>query len=89
MSGQLHDPATLPPGERTLGIDWIKVWVGPTTGLNDVEKRKMLPLLGLELRILDRPARSQSLYKLSYPYPKFWFKDKPNWLSYYVGTSGV
>jgi hypothetical protein len=32
-----------------------------------MEKRKFLPLLGLELRPFGRPARSQSLYELRYP----------------------
>jgi hypothetical protein len=41
--------------------------VGPRVGLEDVEKRKFLTLPGLELRPLGRPARSQSLYRLSYP----------------------
>jgi hypothetical protein len=41
--------------------------VGPRAGLDDVEKRKFLTLPGLELRLLGRPARSQSLYRLSYP----------------------
>jgi hypothetical protein len=35
--------------------------VGPRTVLDDVEKRKFLPLPGLEFRPLGRPARSQSL----------------------------
>jgi hypothetical protein len=35
--------------------------------LDDVEKRKFLTLLGLELRHLDHPARSQSLYRVRYP----------------------
>jgi hypothetical protein len=43
--------------------------VGPRTGLDDVEKRKILPSPGLELRLLGRPARSQSLYRLRYPGP--------------------
>jgi hypothetical protein len=55
--------------ERTLGIHWMGDWVGPITGLDAVEKRKFLPLLGLEPRPLCRPARSQSLYRLSYPGP--------------------
>jgi hypothetical protein len=33
-------------------------------GLDDVEKRKLLNLLGLELRPLGRPVRSQSRYRL-------------------------
>jgi hypothetical protein len=32
------------------------------TGLDDAERRKILLLPGLELRLLSRPARSQSLY---------------------------
>jgi hypothetical protein len=31
------------------------------------ERRKIISLTGLELRPLGRPARSQSLYRLSYP----------------------
>jgi hypothetical protein len=41
--------------------------VGPRTGLDDVEERKFLILPGLELQPLGRPARKQSLYRLSYP----------------------
>jgi hypothetical protein len=37
------------------------------TGLDYVERRKILPLLGLELRPLGRPSRNQSLYRLRYP----------------------
>jgi hypothetical protein len=41
--------------------------VGPRASLYDVEKRKFLTLPRLELRPLGRPARNQSLYRLSYP----------------------
>jgi hypothetical protein len=41
--------------------------VGLRAGLDDVEKRKFLTLTGLALRLLGLPARSQSLYRLSYP----------------------
>jgi hypothetical protein len=41
--------------------------VGPKAGLNDAEKTKFLTLLGLELRPLTRPTRSQLLYRLRYP----------------------
>jgi hypothetical protein len=41
--------------------------VGSRTYLDYVERRKILPLPGLELRPLGRPARSQSLYRLRYP----------------------
>jgi hypothetical protein len=40
--------------------------VGPTTRLDAVERGKILPLQGLELRLLVRQASSQSLYRLSY-----------------------
>jgi hypothetical protein len=36
-------------------------------GLDDVEKRKILPLKRFEIRSLGRPARSQSLYRERYP----------------------
>jgi hypothetical protein len=45
--------------ERAPGTHWIRA------GLDDVEKRKILPIPGLEP--LCHPARSQSLYRLSYP----------------------
>jgi hypothetical protein len=41
--------------------------VDPSAGLDDVVKRKLLTLPGLELRSLRRRCRSQSLYRLSYP----------------------
>jgi hypothetical protein len=37
------------PGERAPGTHWIVGWVVPRTGLDDIEKRKFLPLPGLEL----------------------------------------
>jgi hypothetical protein len=55
------------PGVRAPGTDWIGGWVGPRTGLVDVEKRKFFTLPGLELRPLRLPARSQSPYRLRYP----------------------
>jgi hypothetical protein len=53
-------------------------WVGPRAGLDDVEKRKFLTLPELELRPLVHRARSQSLYRLSYPGSNFalvWMPD--------------
>jgi hypothetical protein len=44
------------------------------TGVDDVEKKKFLTPLGLEVRHLGSPERSQSLYRLRYP-------D-----SFYIGT---
>jgi hypothetical protein len=41
--------------------------VDPRASLHDVEKRKLLTLSGLKLRVLGHPAHSQSLYQLRYP----------------------
>jgi hypothetical protein len=60
-------PCRFTSGERAPGTHWIGGWMGPRAGLDDVEKRKLLILPGIELRPLGRPARSQSLYRLSYP----------------------
>jgi hypothetical protein len=54
------------PGERAPGTYWTVGWVSLRAGLDDMQ-RKFLTLLGLELRPLGRPARSQSLYRLRYP----------------------
>jgi hypothetical protein len=67
VSGQLHAPAALPPAEEPSGTHWIGGWVDLRAGLDDVVKSKFLTLLGLELRPLGRPARSQLLYRLRYP----------------------
>jgi hypothetical protein len=53
--------------ERGPGTHLIGDCVGPSTGLDDVERRKIFPLPRPELGPLGRPARSQSLYRLSYP----------------------
>jgi hypothetical protein len=60
-------PGRFTPGVGAAGTQCIGDWVGPRAGLDDVEKRKFLTLPVLELRPLGRPARSQSLYRLSYP----------------------
>jgi hypothetical protein len=60
-------PQSLYPRERTPSTHCIGGSVGPRAGLNDMEKRKFLTLPGLELRPLDRPVRSQSLYRLRHP----------------------
>jgi hypothetical protein len=58
------------PGKRAYGTHWIGGWVGPRVGVHDVEKRKFLTLPGLDFRHLGRPARIQSLYRLSHPCSK-------------------
>jgi hypothetical protein len=55
------------PGEIAPGTPWIGGWVGPSAGVDYLEKRKFLTLSELELQPLGRPARSQSLYRLRYP----------------------
>jgi hypothetical protein len=57
-------PGCFTTWERALGTHCIGILVDPRAGLDDVEKRKFLTLPGLELRLLARPARSQSLYRL-------------------------
>jgi hypothetical protein len=47
------------------GTHWIAGWMDPRAGLDDVEKRKFLPLQELQLRPLGRPARR--LYRLRCP----------------------
>jgi hypothetical protein len=59
-------PRPLYPRGKTLGTHWIGGWVDPRAGLDGVEKRKFLTLPGLELQLLGRSARSQSLYRLRY-----------------------
>jgi hypothetical protein len=51
-------PSHFTPGERAPGIHWIGGWVDLRAGLDDLEKRKFLTLPGLELRPVNRPARS-------------------------------
>jgi hypothetical protein len=41
--------------------------MGPRAGLDGVERKKILPLLGLEHRPLGRPTGQHSLYRLRYP----------------------
>jgi hypothetical protein len=38
-------PGRFTPGEIALGTRWIVGWVGPWSGLDTVERRKILPLL--------------------------------------------
>jgi hypothetical protein len=61
MGGQRHAPAALPPGKRTR-VDCLGGWVGLKSGLDECRKsrpyRDSTP---------DLPARSESLYRLSYP----------------------
>jgi hypothetical protein len=60
VSGQQHALATLYPQERP-GTHCSGGWVGPRVGLDRCEKSRPTGI-----RSPDRPARSQSLYRLSY-----------------------
>jgi hypothetical protein len=51
---------------KTPCTHWTEGWVGPRTGLDDVEKGKFLTVMGLELRPRC-PTCSQSLYRMCYP----------------------
>jgi hypothetical protein len=48
VSSQLHASATLSPGKRAHNTLWIGGCVSPKAGLDATEKRKILPLLGIE-----------------------------------------
>ena len=61
MDGQSHAPVALTP-ERP-DILYIEGWVGPRADLDGSGKTS--PPTGI--RSSDRPARSVSLYRLSYP----------------------
>jgi hypothetical protein len=62
VSGQLHTPATLPPGK----IPWYNCvggWVGPKADLDTVAKRKnSQPLPGLEPPIIQPIAQRYTIY---------------------------
>ena len=64
VGGQRHAPAALPP-EKRPGTHFIGGWVGPRAGLDGCGKSH--PPTGI--RSPDRPARNESLYRLSYPGP--------------------
>jgi hypothetical protein len=54
MSGQLHAPVDLPLGKKNPPVaHWIGGWVGPRTGLDKVERRKILPLPVKHVRNID------------------------------------
>jgi hypothetical protein len=58
-------PRLLQPRERIPGTHCTGGWVGPRAGLNGSEN-----LASTDFRSRDRPARSESLYRLSYPGPR-------------------
>jgi hypothetical protein len=88
MGGKGHAPAALPPGVRPGAHD-IRGWMGPRTGLDCCEK-----FLSHRNSNPDRPALSESLYRLSYPGPhiikainqkaRHYYSRK---LSFYISTT--
>jgi hypothetical protein len=60
VSGQQHAPTAIYPRERP-GTHCTGDWVGPRTGLDRCWKSRPMGI-----RSPDRPARNQSLYRLSY-----------------------
>jgi hypothetical protein len=46
--GHLRAPAALPPGKQPPGAHWIGYWMRLRAVLDAVEKRNILPLLGIE-----------------------------------------
>ena len=63
VGGQCHAPAALPPGKDPVSTVQEAGWApGPVwTGAEN--------LFPTGIRLPDRPARSESLYRLSYPGP--------------------
>jgi hypothetical protein len=60
-------PGRFTPGEKAHCTHWIGGWMDLRTGLDNMEKRKISTLPGIEIRPFGRPGHSQSLYRLRYP----------------------
>jgi hypothetical protein len=66
VSGQLHAPAALPPGQEPLvPIGYEAGWAQSRSGRGGEEKNSQPPP-GIEPQNNDHPARSPALYRLSY-----------------------
>jgi hypothetical protein len=65
VSGQLHDQAAYPIGKEPPSTYWVGDWVGPKAVLDAVEYRNIS--CPYRESNPDCPARSLSLYPLSYP----------------------
>jgi hypothetical protein len=94
VNGQRHALPRFSPGERTPGTHCAGGWVGNRAGLDTEAKGNILsPVLEIEPRLPGRPARSQTLYWLSYPgsrtfcttqiFTRFW-SVRSNWNRIYV-----
>jgi hypothetical protein len=81
VSGQLHEPATLPHRERAPSTQWIGGLVGTRVSLEAVEERKILHYLESNL---GHAAHSLYLYQLSYPNSQYTKETKPKFKNYIV-----
>jgi hypothetical protein len=61
VSDQVQAQNALFQEERAPSTNWLGGWMDPRADPDDFERRNFLTLPGLELRILGRLARSQSL----------------------------
>jgi len=78
VRGQRHAPATLYLTERP-GTHCTGGWVGPHGQSGRAEN-----LAPTGIRSPDRPARSQSLYRLSYPSPRCFQCRVQLWVQLYL-----
>jgi hypothetical protein len=56
VSGRHHAPAALPQWKEGTARISQGGKVAPRAGLGDLERRRTLPLPGLELRLVDQPV---------------------------------
>jgi hypothetical protein len=76
VGGQRHFPVTLPPGKTRYPLYRGLGWPQDRSG----RVRKISPATGARFSV--RPARSESLYRLSYPSP-------PDNSSININTGGI
>jgi hypothetical protein len=60
-------PGCFTPRETAPGTHWIGGWVGTRAGLGAVKRKIPSPRRVSNPISCDRPARTHSLYRLSYP----------------------
>jgi hypothetical protein len=67
------------PRERAPTTHWMGGWVGPGAGLDDVEKRKFLTLLGLQLdpSVIQPIASRYTDYTIMAPHISSWYNILP------------
>jgi hypothetical protein len=68
-------PCRFPPKEIVPGSPWIGGWVGQRPSLDATEKRRMLPLAGIEPRPSSPSLLPTELRRLSFSYIILYFKD--------------